>query len=97
MEIMGRNTAEKWFDRNTRIFQKIDEDIEDVPFYEVNKRKNATIDFDEEDALAGKEEILRVNREKGHFILDKRVDVKSADDYQGKIDGGERSSFGNQP
>ena len=49
---MGKNTAERWFDRNTRIFQKVEEDVEDIPFYEVNKRRNATIDFDEEDALA---------------------------------------------
>ncbi len=39
---------------------------------------------DEEDARLGKDKILMVNNTEGHFILDKRVDVKSADDYQGK-------------
>lgn len=42
---------------------------------------------DEEDAAKGREEILNVNKEKGHYILDKRVDIKSADDYQGKAEG----------
>jgi RNA recognition motif-containing protein len=42
---------------------------------------------DEEEAIAGKDEILGINKGKGHYILDKRVDVKSADDYQGKTEG----------
>ena len=51
MDVMGRNTAEKWFQKNTRIFNKIDEDDDEIPFYEVNKRRNATIDHDEENAV----------------------------------------------
>ena len=43
---------------------------------------------DEEAAVGGKAEILALNKGKGHYILDKRVDVKSADDYQGKVEGG---------
>lgn len=39
---------------------------------------------DEEEAVVKKQEILGKNKLDGHFILDKRVDVKSADDYQGK-------------
>jgi hypothetical protein len=31
-----------------------------------------------------KEKILTQNVVGGHYILDKKVDVKSADDYQGK-------------
>lgn len=47
MDVMGQNTAEKWFDKHTRVFQKIDEDEDDIPFYEVNKRKKEhTIDHD---------------------------------------------------
>jgi len=36
---------------------------------------------DEDEAKDKKEAILNRNFENGHFILDKRVDVKSADDY----------------
>lgn len=39
---------------------------------------------DEEEAKIMKEQIVQQNNTTGHFILDKRVDVKSADDYQGK-------------
>ena len=39
MDCMGQNTAEKWFDSHTRVFQKINEEEDDIPFYEVNKRK----------------------------------------------------------
>jgi len=39
---------------------------------------------DEQGAKTGKERILMVNSTEGHFILEKRVDVKSADDYTGK-------------
>lgn len=42
---------------------------------------------DEEEAQAAKQKILDKNRGGGHFVLDKRVDVKSADDYAGKGDG----------
>jgi hypothetical protein len=42
---------------------------------------------DEEGAKVGKNRILMVNSTEGHFILDKRVDVKSADDYTGKGQG----------
>ena len=47
---MGRKTAEKWFEQNTRVFKKIIEENEDIPFYETNRRKKAkeTIDLDEE-------------------------------------------------
>jgi hypothetical protein len=38
--------------------------------------------IDEEDANLKKSAILEKNFGDGHFILDKRVDVKSADDYQ---------------
>jgi hypothetical protein len=31
---------------------------------------------------------LDQNATEGHFILEKKVDVKSADDYQGKQGGG---------
>jgi len=34
-----------------------------------------------------KEKIILQNQQGGHFIHDKRVDVKSADDYQGKMPG----------
>ena len=50
MEMMGPGTAEKWYDQSTRIFQKVEEDDDDIPFYEKNKRKKETIDHDEEDA-----------------------------------------------
>jgi hypothetical protein len=36
---------------------------------------------DEQGAIDAKQRILNVNRNPGHFILEKRVDVKSADDY----------------
>ena len=52
---------------------------------------------DEEEALDAKGKILSKNREDGHMILDKRVDVKSADDYQGKAPGmGQNSGPGSQ-
>ena len=50
MDIMGQNTAEKWFNSNTRVFQKVEEDVDDIPFYEVTRRRHASIDHDEEDA-----------------------------------------------
>ena len=34
-----------------------------------------------------KDKILTQNIVGGHYILDKKVDVKSADDYQGKPPG----------
>lgn len=34
-----------------------------------------------------KDKILNQNVVGGHYILDKKVDVKSADDYQGKAPG----------
>lgn len=37
---------------------------------------------DEAKALQAKFDILTRNKQPGHFIQDKRVDVKSADDYQ---------------
>ena len=37
---------------------------------------------DEQHAIEMKQVILNKNRNPGHFILEKRVDVKSADDYQ---------------
>ena len=36
---------------------------------------------DDDEAQKVKDQILSVNAHKGHFILDKKVDVKSADDY----------------
>ncbi len=42
---------------------------------------------DEEEAQKMKEQILNQNEYQGHFILEKKVDVKSADDYQGKTQG----------
>ena len=39
---------------------------------------------DEEEAKIVKEALIAQNNYPGHFILDKKVDVKSADDYQGK-------------
>ena len=47
MDVMGQKTAERWFQKNTRVFHKIDEDQEDIPFYEVNRRR--TIDHDEDE------------------------------------------------
>ena len=41
------------------------------------------ISKDEDEAQKMKEIILQ-NNKKGHVILDKKVDVKSADEYQGK-------------
>jgi RNA-binding protein Musashi len=37
---------------------------------------------DEPEACKKKDTILGLNKQGGHFILEKRVDVKSADDYQ---------------
>jgi hypothetical protein len=42
---------------------------------------------DEEQAKQMKDKIILQNSQGGHFIHDKRVDVKSADDYQGKMSG----------
>ena len=39
---------------------------------------------DEDEANKVKDQIIAGNNKGGHFILDKKVDVKSADDYQGK-------------
>lgn len=39
---------------------------------------------DEDEAQAVKEQIIKQNQTSGHFLMDKKVDVKSADDYQGK-------------
>ena len=50
MDVMGKKTAEKWFNSNSRLFQKVDEEEDDIPFYEINKRKRDTIDHDVEDA-----------------------------------------------
>jgi hypothetical protein len=36
---------------------------------------------DEDEAKKVKDQIIASNNDKGHFILDKKVDVKSADDY----------------
>ena len=47
---MGKKTAEKWFNQNSRIFQKIEEAEDDIPFYEATRRKKETIDHDEEEA-----------------------------------------------
>lgn len=46
MEMMGRETAEKWYDQSTRIFHKVEEDDDDIPFYEKNKRRKESIDHD---------------------------------------------------
>ena len=43
---------------------------------------------DEDEAKKAKEQILSQNNYHGHNILGKKVDVKSADDYQGKGAGG---------
>lgn len=39
---------------------------------------------DEEEADTYKDKILTQNKDPGHFILEKKVDVKSADDHQAK-------------
>ena len=41
---------------------------------------------DDDEAAKMKDLILNVNKDhnRGHYILEKKVDVKSADDYQGK-------------
>lgn len=39
---------------------------------------------DEEEAQRAKDQIINQNSYQGHFILDKQVDVKSADDYHEK-------------
>ena len=36
---------------------------------------------DEDEALKVKEQILDINATDGHYILEKKVDVKSADDF----------------
>ena len=46
IDMMGKNTAEKWFDSNTRLFQKVEEGDDDIPFYEKIKRRKDTIDHD---------------------------------------------------
>lgn len=43
---------------------------------------------DEDQALQVKRRIIATNKSEGHHIMDKRVDVKSADDHQGRTDGG---------
>lgn len=40
--------------------------------------------FKDEDEAQKMKEIILQNNKKGHVILDKKVDVKSADEYQGK-------------
>jgi len=35
---MGQKTAEKWFQKHTRTFYKVDED-DDIPFYEKPKQR----------------------------------------------------------
>lgn len=42
---------------------------------------------DEDEADKMKDDIINQNYTQGHIILDKKVDVKSADDYQGKQTG----------
>lgn len=42
---------------------------------------------DDDEAALRKQDILNENLNPGHFILEKKVDVKSADDYQGKTSG----------
>lgn len=37
---------------------------------------------DENEAKLKKDQILKQNKDPGHLIMSKRVDVKSADDYQ---------------
>ena len=39
---------------------------------------------DDDEATRIKDKIIYQNSKEGHYILDKKVDVKSADDYQGK-------------
>lgn len=43
---------------------------------------------DEEEAQRAKEQIINQNQYPGHIILDKKVDVKSADDFHDKKQGG---------
>ena len=43
---------------------------------------------DEDEAQRVKRSIIAQNKQDGHHILDKRVDVKSADDHQGRGEGG---------
>ena len=43
---------------------------------------------DDDEAQKMKDQIIHTNATQGHFILEKKVDVKSADDYQGKGPGG---------
>ena len=43
---------------------------------------------DEDQASQVKRRIITTNKQEGHHIMDKRVDVKSADDHQGRGDGG---------
>ena len=43
---------------------------------------------DEDEAQNIKRSIIGQNKTEGHYILDKRVDVKSADDHQGREGGG---------
>lgn len=49
---------------------------------------------DEDEAQQIKRSIIGQNKTEGHFILDKRVDVKSADDHQGKGEGGGNMGHG---
>ena len=44
---------------------------------------------DEDEAQLLKKKIIMTNQQEGHYILDKKVDVKSAEDNQGsKPEGG---------
>lgn len=49
---------------------------------------------DEDEAQQVKRSIIGQNKTEGHYILDKRVDVKSADDHQGRGDGGQMGGGG---
>ena len=54
LDMMGKNTAEKWFEANTRMFYKVKEGDDDIPFYERPsiKRRKETIDFDQDEEEA---------------------------------------------
>ena len=49
---------------------------------------------DEDEAQQIKRSIIGQNKTEGHYILDKRVDVKSADDHQGRGEGGNMGGGG---
>ena len=57
LDVMGKNTAEKWFQSNTRVFHKVDEEEEDVP--QPEKAQESRGRGREEDKEVGRNDLKR--------------------------------------